>query len=185
MDRRNFLGTLAALMVAPSALLVPSPAIAGPVEDFWAKDRTLWLKRPQSGEEAMITYWRAGSGLDEQEYFRACHMLRDVRANKAIRMSRELLDILYAEQGWLNEWGFRQPVIIHSGYRTPETNRRTEGSARDSEHLRGNAVDLHIPGVPTQYLGRLNRYMTDGGVGVYVKKNFVHVDRGRYRTWGA
>lgn len=184
MDRRSFLKGLGVLALAPSSLiLTPSTALASPQEDFWKRDRTLWLKRPQSGEEVTATFWRESTGLDVEGYVRICNLLRDVRANQTVRMNVDLLNILFAQQGWLAEWGYRQPVIINSGYRNRKTNAALEGAAKDSEHMRGNAVDMVIPGIPTTYLGKLNRYMTDGGVGIYMKKNFVHVDTGRFRSW--
>jgi uncharacterized protein YcbK (DUF882 family) len=185
MDRRTFLKGLGLAAFAPSSLiLTPSPALAGPQEDFWQRDRSLWLKRNigKSTQEIQATYWRDGK-LDVEGYVRICHILRDVRANETVRMNVDLLNILFAQQGWLAEWGYRQPIIINSGYRNRKTNAAIEGAARDSEHTRGNAVDMVIPGVPTAYLGKLNRYMTDGGVGIYMKKKFVHVDTGRFRSW--
>lgn len=38
------------------------------------------------------------------------------------------------------------PVVIHSGYRSPEVNQRVGGS-RSSQHCTGNAADFHVVGV--------------------------------------
>jgi hypothetical protein len=38
------------------------------------------------------------------------------------------------------------PVIITSGFRSPEVN-HAAGGAADSQHLNGEAADIHIPGV--------------------------------------
>lgn len=72
---------------------------------------------------------------------------------------------------------------IHSGYRTPQVNRRVQG-AGDSQHLRASAVDLgvtvgRIPAVAEAAL-KLGR----GGVGVYRARGFVHLDSGPVRNWG-
>lgn len=40
---------------------------------------------------------------------------------------------------------FNQPVIIHSGYRSPAVNRAVGGSAT-SDHCHGRAVDFHVKG---------------------------------------
>lgn len=40
---------------------------------------------------------------------------------------------------------FNQPVIIHSGYRSPAVNKAVKGSAR-SDHCHGRAVDFHVKG---------------------------------------
>lgn len=38
-------------------------------------------------------------------------------------------------------------VSIHSGYRSPEVNAATFGSSKTSQHMRGEAADLHVVGV--------------------------------------
>lgn len=38
----------------------------------------------------------------------------------------------------------RQPVLISSGYRSPELNKAV-GGARNSQHMLGEAADIHIP----------------------------------------
>lgn len=40
------------------------------------------------------------------------------------------------------------PTIINSGYRGPELNEAVGGSSK-SQHVRGEAVDLEVPGTPT------------------------------------
>ena len=47
----------------------------------------------------------------------------------------------------------------------------------------GKAIDVRIPGVSAEYLGKLMRWLSRGGVGVYDNRNFVHIDTGRVRTW--
>lgn len=42
---------------------------------------------------------------------------------------------------------FGRPVIITSGYRCPRLNTAIGGS-ETSQHMRGEAADLHVPGVP-------------------------------------
>lgn len=41
---------------------------------------------------------------------------------------------------------FSAPVIVSSGFRSPAVNSRAGGAA-DSQHLAGEAADIHIPGV--------------------------------------
>jgi zinc D-Ala-D-Ala carboxypeptidase len=41
---------------------------------------------------------------------------------------------------------FKQPVIVTSAFRSPEVN-RAAGGENDSQHLRGEAADIHINGV--------------------------------------
>jgi uncharacterized protein YcbK (DUF882 family) len=83
----------------------------------------------------------------------------------------------------LAQYGYKQPLQILSGYRSPQTNENTEGAAKASQHMLGKAIDVRIPGVSAEYLGKLMRWLSRGGVGVYDNRNFVHIDTGRVRTW--
>lgn len=44
-----------------------------------------------------------------------------------------------------------QPIIVTSGYRSPEVNRRVGGSAT-SAHCYGCAADIHVPGMTSDQL---------------------------------
>lgn len=70
---------------------------------------------------------------------------------------------------------FGKSLNINSGYRTPPYNRKI-GGAGISQHMFGNAADFRIDGVtPLQICTWLNTFHT-GGIGLYVTKNFTHVD---------
>jgi zinc D-Ala-D-Ala carboxypeptidase len=43
------------------------------------------------------------------------------------------------------------PTVINSGYRSPELNEAVGGSSR-SQHCKGEAVDIEVPGVPNAEL---------------------------------
>ena len=76
-------------------------------------------------------------------------MLRDVQANQTVAMDPVLHDILRGMQGWYEAAGTSRPIILNSGYRSPQTNKKTEGAARNSQHLSGKAGGIVIPDVPT------------------------------------
>ncbi len=57
----------------------------------------------------------------------------------ALRAVAEMLEIIRAN------WG--RPLIVHSGFRCAELNIAIGGSKR-SQHLRGEAADFHVHGVP-------------------------------------
>lgn len=42
---------------------------------------------------------------------------------------------------------FGRPVIVNSGYRSPAVNKKVGGAA-SSQHVRGEAADIKVPGVP-------------------------------------
>ena len=68
-------------------------------------------------------------------------------------------------------------IKINSGYRTPQSNQATEGSAKNSNHLYGMAIDFRVNEVPfKQYASAFadkNKWKL--GVIPYSKKQFVHV----------
>ena len=59
----------------------------------------------------------------------------------------------------------------------------TEGASQNSKHPRGEAWDGHIDGISTTALAQFGAYLSGGGVGFYQRKNFVHLDSGRLRSW--
>ena len=85
-----------------------------------------------------------------------------------------------------------RPIVILSAFRTPEYNRRIEGSATNSQHVHGRALDMWHPDfTPAQMYARIKEAYRRrelpllGGIGLY--KTFVHIDTrpntGRLATW--
>jgi len=74
---------------------------------------------------------------------------------------------------------------VISGYRSPKTNaelhRRLSDVAEHSLHIKGRAIDVRLPGFPTDRLHELALGMTRGGVGFYPSSDLIHVDNGRIR----
>ncbi len=64
-------------------------------------------------------------------------------------MAPHLFDILWFVY---REVGASEPVKVMSAYRSPGTNamlrRRSRAVAKESQHMRGNAMDIHIPACP-------------------------------------
>lgn len=168
--------------------------------DFWSQPRTIWMKRPATGEEIKTVYWADGQ-LIQEEYKRLCWFMRDVRMESrmkqyiakgqaipqslycAVPMRLVLLDILYATNGWLDYHNISRPLILNSGLRHPITNAGTEGSARNSRHQVGGAGDITIAGVSSGSVSSYGRWLSAGGVGWYPGKSFTHIDDGRLRSW--
>ena len=64
--------------------------------------------------------------------------------------------------------------------------RKTKGGqARKSQHILGNAVDVHFPDVPVKRLRNAGLIRQYGGVGYYPTSAipFVHLDIARVRHW--
>ncbi|GBG14359.1 sulfate adenylyltransferase [Novimethylophilus kurashikiensis] len=186
MDRRQFLrmglGLGAGLLL--SQLLQNNAEAAEPAFGFDLKTgiRTVDLWRPETRERLQLSYLQDGQWVDNA-YPQLCWLLRDFHANEAVQMDPTLIAILDWTQHYLAQFGYTEPLQILSGYRSRRTNAHTEGAARNSQHLYGKAVDFRVPGLPAGYLGRLMAWLSQGGVGIYEKDGFVHVDTGRIRLW--
>ena len=168
----------------PTPEAVPQLQLGEIPADFWQRPRTLHLYRNSTKEHKAITYWQNGK-LDPEGYWQACALLRDVSANRMTAMDPLVLDIMRGMLGYYEAWKWNYPLVINSGFRTQETNNKllNEGAAKNSQHLYGRAVDLFMPGISIQDIGRLAQYFHRGGVGFYPTKLFVHVDTGSVRTW--
>lgn len=78
-----------------------------------------------------------------------------------------ILDILRNKIG--------KPIIITSGYRTPEWNEKV-GGAKYSYHMRGMAADIRVEGMtPKQVASELNKIAPDE-CGIIVYRGWVHFD---------
>jgi len=189
MDRRDFLkqglrlGTAAAAgsLVLPACFSTQAQA-AETGFDITRGSRVLNLYRPETGEKLVIEYMRDGVWLPDA-YNYICWHLRDIHVNKHVAMDYNLVAILDWTQWFVRQYGYTQPLQILSGYRSPWTNEHTEGAVKDSQHTHGKAIDLRIPGLSAEYLGKLFQWLSRGGVGTYPGHNFVHIDTGRVRTW--
>ena len=151
--------------------------------DFWQRPRELHLQRQGTNELLRAVYWKDGKLLPEG-YWAACNLLRDVRANMMTYMDPAILDILRGIVGYYEAWNWKYPIIITSGYRTPQTNNKLgEGAAKNSMHLYGRATDLYMQRIPVAHLAQLGMHFQRGGVGFYPQRGFVHLDTGRIRSW--
>ncbi len=78
---------------------------------------------------------------------------------------------------------YGKKMVVTSGYRNPQRNRRARG-AKNSLHMYCAAADVQIPGVGKWELASYARTMSGrGGVGTYCHTNSVHVDVGPERDW--
>lgn len=79
----------------------------------------------------------------------------------------------------------KEPIIVISGYRTREYNKKIGGKIQ-SKHLDGTAADIIVRRITSRTLGNIieklikDKVMKDGGLGIY--ETHVHYDT---RTWKA
>jgi uncharacterized protein YcbK (DUF882 family) len=93
----------------------------------------------------------------------ACKCCGQVKTNSI------LLNLLDSIREQLNE-----PVYINSGYRCEKHNAEVDGK-KQSQHLLGNAADIHVKSLtPKQLYNFLEKEYDIPGMGLY--NTFVHID---------
>jgi uncharacterized protein YcbK (DUF882 family) len=175
MNRRYFLG------VALSAAATPVLA-----KKNTEKPRVLSLHHLHTDERITVTY-RIGERYQRVALGRLNQFLRDFRTGESLAIDPQLFDLLYDVQCCLGDASARYEVL--SGYRSPQTNAMlrssSHGVARNSLHISGRAMDVRFPDLPTQRIRDAAIRMGRGGVGYYPSADFVHLDTGSVRRWGA
>lgn len=147
--------------------------------------RRIRMYSGRTGETLDTIYWIEGEyipeALNEITYF-----MRDWRSDKTKEIDPRTLDIAAAAHRLLD---VSEPYMLLSGYRTPQTNAMlrssSRGVARNSLHMRGQAADLRLRSRSVSQMYRAAAACEAGGVGKYSRSNFVHMDCGPIRTWGA
>jgi uncharacterized protein YcbK (DUF882 family) len=111
-------------------------------------------------------------GFSAEDLDRAAHVMRDHSGNEH-PVDPRLLDMVYR----LETHFHAHEIRIISGYRTPR------GGAT-SNHGKGRAMDLVVPGATDDEVAKLARDEGFAGVGIYPVSGFVHVDvRERSYFW--
>jgi uncharacterized protein YcbK (DUF882 family) len=167
----------------PTLIGVPTWAQEAPARanDFWLRPRRIRLTHA-SGEKIESLYWSDGQ-LILPAYEELSFFMRDRVVHQGVYMSLTLLDILYGVGGWLEYFGVKSETILTSGYRDPVRSLSIEGAVKDGPHTKGEAGDIVIPGVNSLQTAKFGLWLGGGGVGWYPGKRFVHVDKGRVRSW--
>ena len=147
--------------------------------------RTISFHHIHTKENLTVTYKRDGR-YDDEALKKINWELRDWRRDEATTMDPRLIDAVWEVY---REVGGKEPINIISAYRSPATNAmlraRSNGVAEASQHMRGNAMDFMIPGVPLEDLRAAGLRLERGGVGFYPTSGspFVHLDVGSVRHW--
>ncbi|MEM7651161.1 MAG: DUF882 domain-containing protein [Pseudomonadota bacterium] len=178
-DRREILklglaGTLASI--------VPLGLSSSPAE----ASRSAWrvgFRHAHTGESFNGVY-RVGNKYLPDAFERLNYVLRDFRTGEVFPMDPRVIDIMALVQ---RKARVNRPIEIFSGYRSPKTNsslrRASSGVAKNSFHMYGQALDMHIDGYSTRRLRDIAMSLKAGGVGYYPRSQFVHVDTGSVRSW--
>ncbi|SFG23478.1 DUF882 domain-containing protein [Neptunomonas qingdaonensis] len=147
-------------------------------------DKTLMFQNLHTGEALKTTFYSGGDYVSES-LDNINYLLRDHRNNQIGQMDPQLLTLLHDLKNVLDT---TNPFHVISGYRSPETNamlsQRSNKVAKKSLHMQGKAIDIRLPGVDIKHLHQAALELQGGGVGLYTRSDFVHLDVGRVRQWG-
>jgi uncharacterized protein YcbK (DUF882 family) len=169
----------APLSVSATAYLAGKQALVGlhaPSTRSAARDAhgraMLSLTNINRGEGLDVSPLGPDGGFAASELDRVAHLLRSATGDEH-PMDPRTLSLVYRIQTH-----FDVPEIrVVSGYRVPRAGSR-------SNHGKGRAVDLIVPGVADEEVARFVRDVGFVGVGVYPVSQFVHVDiRPRSYFW--
>jgi len=183
LGRRDYLRLLAASVAGvPLIGLGQSQPQPQPQGAPAPKAAPIWMSR--QGEQFFF------DAFTPHGYATAAYLLRDVRANVTGRPDPWVLRSMAQMQAWWAAMGHHVRIDVTSGLRTPQTNNRIEGAARGSRHLPGpnrefDAVDFRPGRVDLVVAAQWARAAGISGLGMYVDRNFLHIDRGRVRHWTA
>jgi uncharacterized protein YcbK (DUF882 family) len=170
-DRRQLLMTPVPLVLAAVATATSAAVIFPPLR--WVK-----IVFSPTGERYNNFYYKNGE-YDRTAVEQFSWTCRDYRAGDWMLLHPWLMDIVF-----LLHWRYmKDEISVFSGYRTPATNFQLEGAALNSQHMRGMALDIHIPDLDNNLVARdIGRFIY-GGVGMYPGRGFVHFDFGPLRRW--
>ncbi len=163
--------------------LVATVALALRRDALAADERRLSFYHTHTHERLDTVFFKDGeyipSALEEVNRF-----LADFRTGEVAVIDPKLLDLIYEIRASLGSNGTYEVI---SAYRSPTTNEmlrnRSDGVAKNSQHLLGTAIDVRLDDVSTEKLRDAALAMKKGGVGYYRISNFVHIDTGRFRRW--
>jgi len=167
-----------------AAVALPLPVLARTLM-VPAGGRELSFLNLHTGERLKAEYWRDGRYVPDA--LRAVAVvLRDHCNNKIHPIDPQLLDVIHRLHASVSS---TSPFNVISGYRSPESNalmhEASAGVAAHSLHMEGRAIDIRLPGIGLANLRRAALALELGGVGYYPDDDFVHVDTGAVRRWGA
>jgi uncharacterized protein YcbK (DUF882 family) len=179
LSRRNFIK----LLVCSGILSYSSKFALAAIDGIALKERSLSLFNPHTKEGFEGIYWCDGDYVSNA-LNNINHIMRDIRTDDVKPIDTHLLDLIFSMSIKLKP---EAPFRVISGYRSQKTNtllrKRGNGAAKKSYHIKGQAVDIRLPGYRTSVLRRSAYELKKGGVGYYPKRRFVHIDVGPVRYW--
>lgn len=148
-------------VMAPDAVSSPDPAAV----PEGLPEMTFTLVAVNISEKVIVHCPAPSFDPDDASSAAAQHLMRAIFPDKEGKIDRKLLlalrDIAHATTG---------TVEIISAYRRPSWR------GDHNYHVRGQAADIRVPGVPTWKLRDLSKKLGLKGVGYYPTTKMVHID---------
>jgi uncharacterized protein YcbK (DUF882 family) len=133
----------------------------------------LVLAALNTGERVELRAATERGGFSATDLDRAALLLRDTRSGNLHPIEPRLLDLVYDLETHFQS----REVRVISGYRTPR-------GRSSSNHGKGRAIDLVVPGSSDADVAEYARTLGFVGIGIYPTSGFVHVDvRERSYFW--
>ncbi len=179
LNRRGFFR----LMLWAGLISYSSKSAFAAIDYLAPEERSLSLYNPYTKESFDGVYWR------NEAYVAGAlkninHLMRDTRMDAIKPIDMDLLDLIFSISIKLNP---QKPLHVICGYRTSKTNalllKRNKSAAKNSYHIKGQAVDIRLPGLRTSALRQAAYELRQGGIGYYPRRRFVHIDVGPVRYW--
>src|SRR5438477_335882 len=161
------------------------PALLLASRFFVMGDGTLSLVNAHTDDRATVHYRRKDGSYAADELARLRHVVRSQGDAREIDVPLRLVEVL----AWLQHTAGGKPLVVLSGYRSPDYNQDLKAQGRavagGSLHTEGLAADLAFPRTDLPRLWHRVRDLDCCGAGYYAKEGFLHVDVGRPRFWEA
>jgi uncharacterized protein YcbK (DUF882 family) len=168
-----------ALLAAPAII---AARYAGPVEAA-TESRRIGLLNTHTSESLEAVFFKAGE-YQSNVLRQLNRILRDHRTGDVGAIDPKLFDQLFDVA---DAAGVDPEFEVISGFRSAASNEllrsHSNGVARRSLHLEGRAIDVRLKDVKSERLCEVALDLGRGGVGLYRKSDFVHLDTGRVRHW--
>lgn len=153
------------------------------VRFFFAGNGRLQLRHGHFEETLDVRYRQPNGAYDEEALQRIAHFFRSRGDGRSEAVSLRLVELL----AYIQERYRARPMILLSGYRSPEFNSalgaQGQAVAFASLHTQALAADIALPQLDLQKLWLRLREERVGGVGFYRRQRFLHIDVGPPRFW--
>ncbi|MBT9383781.1 DUF882 domain-containing protein [Pseudooceanicola sp. CBS1P-1] len=180
-SRRSLLGAF----MATAVVATPTYSNAAGFLRGSGDIRRVKMYSARTGEKIDMIYWVEGQYIKDA-LTEISGFMRDWRQNETKSIDPRTIDIIAATHKLLD---VNEPYLLLSGYRTPKTNAmlrsRSSGVAKHSLHMQAQAADLRLGSRSVNQMAKAALSCHAGGVGRYSHSDFVHMDCGPVRTWGA